>query len=387
MAHHNYLTAIDIGSSQIAIVDCELFEGQEPQITHLMMSPSQGVDRGYISNIAHTTESLKQALEKFEKKTKRKINRAAFSIGTVGLCSQYVKTNIELKHKGGEITKRDTQEVVNKAELLFSDKYPNKKILHIVPVSYRVDDKAVLGSPVGMFGDNIEAKIIIVTVPEHHFEALVNVAESVGIVIEEIVPAPLADAAVCLSYNQKKQGSVLVNIGSETTQISTFEQGILTSMKVVSIGSGDITNDLALGLKISINQAQDVKHGKNRDFSEKRVREIQSARLIDIIESVEKHLRAIKKNRLLPAGVIWSGDGSQITGINEYAKSILHIPSSQTSLEQQTIRGKRKIKIKPKYSTAYGLCKIDENENTRSENFSFKGFGKKLNYWIEQLKP
>jgi cell division protein FtsA len=333
-------------------------------------------------------ESLATAIAAFEKKSKRKINRTSVSIGGIGLSSQYVKTSIELKRSDSEITTRDLQEISNRAELLFSDKYPNKKILHVIPISYKVDDRDVLGSPIGMYGTDVEAKIIIITVPEHHYDALITIIEAQDIEIEDISAAPLADASSCLSYEQKKQGSVLVNIGSETTQVSTFEHGKLSSLKVFGIGSNDISNDLALGLTIPIDEAQDIKHGKkSKDFSEKQIKEIIEARVIDIIEIVEKHLRSIKKSRLLPAGVIWTGNGSQILGLNALAKSMLRIPSSEVQLNQKSKDGKRTLSVSPKFSTALGMCMIGDDSPTDSKRFSLAGFNKKVKYWFSQLKP
>ena len=387
MPHTNYISSIDFGSSHIAIVGCELFEGSDLIIRHAISSPSQGVDRGYISDSVRAQESLKEALNKFRAKSKYDGEKVSLSIGGIGLCSQYVKTGIDLRHEGSEVGPKDTQELTNKAELLFSEKYPNKKILHVIPISYRVDDRDVLGSPIGMVASRIEAKIIIVTVPEHHFDALVSVVEAASLDIDDITAAPLADAMSCLSYEQKKQGCVLVNIGSETTQISTYEQGKLTSLKVIPLGSSDISNDLALGLKVPIAEAQDIKHGKNKDYPEKKVQEIKDARLIDIIESVEKHLRSIKKNRLLPAGIVWTGNGSQIEAINDYARTMLNIPSASVDLAQHGKDIKKKLSISPKYSTALGMCKLEDSGARVSPSFNFKNIGKKIKYWLEQLKP
>jgi cell division protein FtsA len=387
MPQKSYITSIDLGSSHIAIVGCELFEGQEAMLKHLILSPSLGVDRGYISDTGKALASLKEALTLFRRKSRMFDNKVSLSIGGIGLSSQYVKTGIDLKRDNTEVTNKDTSELTTKAELLFAEKYPNKKILHVIPISYRVDDRDVLGSPVGMIGSRIEAKIIIVTIPEHHFDALVSIAEAEGLDIEDIIAAPLADSMACLSYEQKKQGCVLVNVGSETTQISTYEQGKLTSLKVIGLGSSDITNDLALGLTVPIEEAHDIKHGHNNDLPQKKVEEIINARVIDIVESVEKHLRSIKKNRLLPAGVVWTGNGSQIKGINDCARSILSIPSQSVAMSYQTKDKKTDTKLKPKFSTAYGLCKVEDSGNSHTGTLNFKKILEKLKYWLQQLKP
>ncbi len=385
--NNTYQTSIDIGTGHIAIVGCEIFEGKDISISHTSLTPSFGIDRGYIRDIAQCTEALKVAVKEFERKSKRKLESASFSIGGIGLASQYVRTNIILKKKESELSSQDLSDVVGKAETLFSDKYPNKKILHVIPISYKVDGRDVLGSPVGMFGSSIEAKIILVTIPEHHFDSLVSVIEAVGINIEDIVAAPLADASYSLNNDQRKQGAVLINIGSETTQVSTYEHGILTSLKVIPLGSNDITNDLALGLQIPIEEARSVKHGENNNHPKKRVEEIRNARIIDIVESVEQHLKSIRKNRLLPAGAFWTGSGSLAEGIAELGRSMLRIPSTLVRIEVQDSQKKQKKFISPKFSIAYGLCSLDGPDEISESIFSLASLKKKVRYFISQLRP
>lgn len=379
--------AIDIGSQHIAIVGCEYLDDGEVAIAHARATRSEGIDRGYIRDVEQAGESLKKAVTEFERKSKKKIDSALFSIGGIGLVSQFVKTSIEIRKRSTEITKRDLSDIEAKAENLFSSKYPNKKILHVIPVSYRVDDRDVLGSPVGMFGNILEAKIIMLTVPEHHYESLLKIAELAGVSIDDIAAAPLADAASTLSYEQRKQGALVVNIGSETTQMSTYEQGILTSLKVIPIGSSDITNDLALGLQIPIEDAHMIKHGKNqKDHSAKKIKEIIHARIADIIDSVQAHLKSIKKNRLLPAGVHFTGNGSLVEDMDEFGKQILKIPATRMNMKNIPLKRKRKIALSPKFSTAYGLCVMNLDE-PEEKGISWSSFRKKLSYFFSQLRP
>lgn len=386
MATIENITGLDIGSSKIAITTCDLFEGGNVDIVAQVRSTAEGIDRGYIINPSKTQELLDRAWKQLTKKSQRKLNGVVVSIGGIGLQSQYVKTSIELGSRGAEVRKRDINDVIEKAELLFANKYPNKKILHLIPLSYKLDARDVLGTPLGMIGTTLEVKIVIVTAPEQHVETLVRTVESVGIAVDDVVAAPLADAAACLSYEQKKQGVVLVNVGAETTQISTFEHGLLTSIRVIPLGSNDVTNDLALGLTIPIEEADEIKKGERNNFSVKKVQDIIDARLADIIESVDTHLRSIKKSRLLPAGVVWTGDGSQMANINEYAKRMLGIPSSTFTFEVKGKRGNQKKQSYPSFSTSIGLCTMDEPSSDK-ESFSFNNILSRVKYWLGQLKP
>lgn len=387
MTDSNYVVTIDIGSNNIAIAGREDVFSRSPITPDYIIFPSKGFDRGYVRDSARATESLLQAINRFEKKIKQRVSRASIAIGGTDLGSQNVKTGIELRRPNSEISERDIHEVLEKAELLFTDKYPNKKVLHIFPNGYRVDDKDILGSPVGMFGSLLEVKVTMITTEEHHADALVKVISATGITVTDIIAAPLADSTACLDYNQKKQGCILVNIGAETTQVSTYERGSLSTVRVFPIGSNDVTNDIALGLQVSIEQAEEIKHGKNTNFPQKQVREIIDARLSDIIESVEKHLKTIKKNRLLPAGIVWTGGGSQHAHLADLGKATLKIPSAVARVEIDLPEKKRKVAVPPKVTTVLGLLDLHEGDVREPSRLSLSSITSQISYWFDQLRP
>lgn len=388
MSDPHYITTIDIGSSYIAIAGKEDLDTSKGFFSpDIVISPSRGINRGYVQDSAQAIESLRLAIQRFEKKYKRTITSASIAIGGSDVGSQTIRTSIDLRRPDSEITSREIHEILEKAELLFGDKYPNKKVLHVFPNAYRVDDRDILGSPIGMFGSKLELRVVLVTVEEHHLDAFTKVINSSGIQVNEIIAGPLADSSICLNYQQKKQGCLLVNIGSETTQLSVYERGNLTSIKIFPIGSEDATNDVALGLQVPINEAQEIKEGKNSTFPQKHVREIIDARYSDIIEAIEKHLKSIKKSRLLPAGVIWTGAGSQYPQVSELGKSILRIPSVVNSIEVDIPEKKRKQKLSQKSSTAIGLLEIYTTDDQGGTKFSFKKIRAYFAYIIDQLRP
>lgn len=384
--HH---IGIDIGTYSIKIVITENHQSnQASRIIHAIESPAHGFRHGYIVDQEKATTSLNRAIIKAEKEYKQKISSARFSIGGVGLSSQYVRTSIENSKRSHEITERNVEEVIQKTEDLFTAKYPNKKILHIIPVKYRVDGRDVLGAPVGMYGNSLEVKVIFITILEHHYDAFVGIIEKNNISIIDIIASPIADGAGNINYKKRTQGCMLANIGAETTSIATFENGIITSLDVLPIGSSDITNDIALGLQIPLETADDIKSGKNKDHSEKQVTEIIHARIADILELMSRHLQKIKKNRLLPAGIIFTGGGSAINNLNDYSKQELKLPSEETQLTKFSKKTKRSLRVPNQFSIAYGLC-ISESghQNFSNQIFSFKKTKQLLRYWVDQIMP
>lgn len=385
-----HTVGIDIGTHSIKIVIAEVNPlNQSMRIIHTVEHPTYGFRHGYIVDAEQAFDSFSQALHKAEKEYGYKINKARFSIGGVGLKSQYVRTSFEDVH-GSEIQERHVDEVVQKAEDLFTNKYPNKKILHIIPVKYRVDGKDVLGTPIGMYGNSIEIKVIFITLLEHHYDAFVSLIQKSEVGILDIIASPIADGAVALSYKQKTQGCMIINIGSETTSLSTFENGIITSLDIYDIGSNNISNDIALGLQIPLDDADKIKRGVfSSDYPRRKVDEIIYARLADILEIGEKHLLRIKKNRLLPAGVIFTGGGSHIENIIEYAKQELKLPAEVIHMTHVSKKTKRTSLVPHQFSVAVGLCTSEGGHQTRFKPslFSFKNIKRFFRQLLGELTP
>jgi cell division protein FtsA len=290
MNNENHTIGIDIGTQNIKIVITDIQSGtNEPRIIHAIESQSHGIRNGYIVDNAKALDSLLYIIKKTEREYKQKITKGRFVLGGIGLESYTLKTSFTIQKKNSTIDESAIQGILQKSEDLFLDKYPNKKILHLIPIKYRVDDKDVLGTPTGMYGSILELKVIFITILEHHYESFINLIEKTGIQIQDIQALPLADAMGALSYRQKTQGCILVNIGSETTALSIFENGILTSLEMLSIGSNDITNDLALGLKIPLQEAERIKRNTKHDYPKRAVDEIIHARIIDILELTGRH--------------------------------------------------------------------------------------------------
>jgi cell division protein FtsA len=288
---NKHTIGIDIGTHSIKLVITEEnTPNQNPRILHTIESPSHGFRHGYISDAEKAANSLARMLNKAEKQYKQKITQARFSIGGIGLSSQYVRTSIDITKRTNEVSERNVDELIQKSEDLFVNKYPNKKILHIIPIKYRVNHKDVLGTPIGMYGETLEVKVIFITILEHHYDAFVSLIEKNNIHILDIIASSIADGAGSLDYKKKTQGCMLTNIGAETTSIATFENGIITSLDVLNIGSNDKTNDIALGLKIPLDTAYAVKRLINTEYPKRRVDEINQARTTDILELMKRHL-------------------------------------------------------------------------------------------------
>ena len=276
----------------------------------------------------------------------------------------------------------------------------NRKIIYSIPISWKIDGKAVLGRVLGMKGVKLETKALFVSCIESHLDDLVEAVEKAGVQVIDVVASPIAASFVTLSKSQKIAGCVLANIGAETVSIVVFEDNIPISLEVFPIGGSDITNDIALGLKISLGEAESIKIGgvTATNYSKKKLEEIISARLGDIFELIEAHLKKIGKSGILPAGIIITGGSSSIGLIEDLARNYLRLPSRVASLiTGESLISERgggqsaKFQIKDSsWSVAYGLCIIgnlpDEEEGLGLKKYS-RNFFVKIWQVLKQFLP
>ena len=377
-----------MGSTTTRVVVGEFLKGEKnPRIVGVGESETKGIRHGYVVNISETVSSLKNAISIAEKNSGIKIRRAFVSIGGVTLRGD-VSSGIGIISKAdGEVTGLDINKALQDCEDNLN--LNNKKVIKVFPLSFKLDGKEILGRPEGMKGTKLEIKALFVTCAISHFEDLLEVITLAGIEPIDIIASTEAGSRIALSEKQKIVGGALVNIGSETVSLSVFENRTLVSLHTFSIGGADITNDIALGMKVSLENAEYLKLGNViEDFSKKKLDEIIEARLFDIFELIENHLKKIKRNELLPAGVVFIGGSANIPLLEEFSKTALKLPSRIGATE---IFGNIKTKLRdPAWFTALGLIMSDDDNDFHPEGL-FKNFFKnlkriiKLN--IKQLMP
>ena len=393
------ITGIDIGSSSIRIVVSELVKGETlPRVLCMTNKRSCGLRHGYIVDIDEATAAVREAIKDAENSSGKKIGEAYLAIGGIGLESLISEGSIMVSKADQEIGELDIKRLHDMCESSLK-KFANRQIIQSIPLQYKLDGKKIFGRPNGMKGELLEVKTLFITCLEQHLRDLISVVERAGIIIENVIPSPIAASYAVLSKIQKTAGCILTDIGAETVSIAVFEEGIPTSLRVFSIGSTDTTHDIALGLKIPIEEAEEYKMGKdnNKGHNRKKLEEIIEARLRDIFDLIEAHLKKMGKNSLLPAGIILIGGGSNLNVIEPMAREYLDIPSRIAPLsilstipinEKQESKVIRKI-IDSSWSVAYGLCTLGDNKEI--EEFSGSHFVKQtknnLIKWLRQFLP
>lgn len=378
-------TGIDVGTHATRVVVIEHTHGEAPRIIGMSGSETRGLRHGYIVNKSDAAESIHKAIANTEKIIGFKIKNALLSVGGISLESMIGHGSAMISRASGEVSEVD----VHKAEQEAEENLPrltNKRIVYRTPIRYKLDNKEILGDPRGMIGIKLEVKMLFIACLEQHLDDIVRTIEELGVEVDEIMPSPIAAGQVALNKKQRSVGCALVNIGAETVTIAVFENDIPISLQVFPIGSTDITNDIALGLKIPLEQAEKIKlGGEGGTYPKKKLGEIIEARLYDIFELIEAHLKKIGRSGLLPAGIILTGGGAGIATIEDLAKAVLKLPSS---LAQPAIANAGKHIVKDSsWLVAYGLAlyalqkPTDEKKNGPTEVWNM------LKSWVKPFLP
>ncbi|MCC2631767.1 MAG: cell division protein FtsA, partial [Patescibacteria group bacterium] len=318
--------------------------------------------------------SISASLEEAERMSGLPITEATVSIGGVHIQSTSSKGVIAVSRPDGEITDNDTLRVLDAARAVSVP--PNRQILHAIPRSYSIDGQTGITDPVGMSGIRLEVETEVISGANASIKNLAKCLSQAGIAITDMVFTPLAASRSLLSKRQKEIGVAVIDIGGGTTDFVVFEEGDILHAGVLPIGATHITNDIAIGLRTSIDTAEvlKVKYGtalpdnftdevvdlrkinKNEEGEAgiKYISQIIEARLNEILLMIRDELRKVGRDGMLPAGIILTGGGAKQEGIVELAKDTLRLPV-QIGEVNHDVAGMVDNLSDPMYSASVGL--------------------------------
>lgn len=388
------VTGIDVGTYHVKVVIAEKSDNprEAPRILGTGYAESRGLKQGYITSVPEVSRSIGAAVAQASKAARVKVKKAYLAIGGIGLEEATGRGEAVVERGDSEITERDLPRAIKNSEAALPPAaIQNRKIIHTIPLRYFVDGGRVLGrSPVGMKGMRLAVETLFVTCLERHVADLVHAVEEAGIEVEDVVAAPLAASFVALTKMQKRVGSVLANIGSETLSIVVFEDTVPVSIKVFPVGSADVTNDIALGLRISPEEAEQLKQGAvlGAPYPKRKIDDLINRRISDMFKLVEAHLKKIGKDELLPAGIILTGGGSSIQTVADLAKAVLRLPSRTAALEGAA--AERMQLRDSSWAVAYGLTIWGLSGAGELEPESSSSFGETMGgvfKWLKKFLP
>lgn len=404
----NFITGLDIGAANIKAVVGQVNEDGRISVLRVFKTPSSGMRRGMIDDFSEMTKSLGQIFSEIKDFSRHALKNIYANIESCDIHTQFSRGIVAVSRADLEIHKDDIDRAVQASQ---SIKLPsNRTVLHAIIKEYIVDGINDIRDPLGMIGNRLEVDSLIIDVFDPAIKNITKCIESVGGSNGGLIFSPLASARSVLSKNQKELGVVLVDIGSSTTGICVYEENKLIHAAVLPVGSGHVTNDLAIVLKTSIVAAEAIKltfgtalakevsgkeiidlrkidvNAKNTT-TKKRVAEIVETRLAEIFEFVNNELKSIDRAGQLPGGVVLVGGGAKIAGIVDLAKQELKLPAQigipeTTSLE--IANGDLNLQVEdPEFACSIGLMIWGSDKCSRGRD-SLRGWCTKL---INSLKP
>jgi cell division protein FtsA len=350
-------TGIDIGTHQTKVVVVEEVvtpEGPQIHIIGTGMAETSGMRHGYVVDLPDVTGSILAAKKQAESVARVPIRTGFLAVGGVSLDEAKGESETIISRADQVITELDIEKVREGARRAAEPNFINRKVLHEIPLAWKVDGHKVLGEPLNMRGTKLEGEFLFITCLSQHSDLLTNAVENADIEVIDRMASPLAGSYVTLTKDQKMKGCVLANIGAETASIVIYDEGIPVSAKVFPIGSANITDDLALGFKISLEDAERIKLGRlsGSMYPRKKVDEIITQRFKGMFDLIDKHLKVIGRKSALPAGIVLTGGGAGQGSISDIAKGALNLPSR---IADMRVTSDTKMKDAT-WAVAYGLA-------------------------------
>ncbi len=388
MAKHP-IVGIDIGSSSVRIVAAQMIKEEgalHHQVLGIAAAPISGMRYGYVGKSAEAMEGLLRAIGAAKNGLNQEIRRAHLSTKSLSLESIILTGTTVISRADGGVTGLDIDKAIENAEESFPEK-ENRRILHAIPLKCKLDGKEIHGRAENLHGLRLEVRTLFVSALEQHCRDLETLLEHAGIEVESLSAAPLVAGNAILSAKEKQAGAILILLGSETTSFAVFEDEVPILVKSFPFGGENITNDIAIGLRISLAEAETIKKTRETSGSRRRLEDIIEARLEEILEAIDKELTNIGRNALLPAGAIVAGGGANIVGIEMIVRNILKLPAKTISNDLTSLTA-NKIKD-PSFCVAYGLT-LPENQNDYHDSptgFLNQKFISSLKDFFKQFAP
>ena len=230
----------------------------------------------------------------------------------------------------------------------------NKTVIHTIPMSHKIDGNITTGNIIGLHGNKLEVKTLFITCSNHSINALKKALSKARIRVTDIVAGPIAESISLLTKKQKMAGVLLLNIGAQTTSLLVYENNTPLLISIIPVGGDDITRDLALGLKIPLEEAENVKYGLGElKHNKRRIEEIIEARVEDLCLKINRELDRINRRELLPAGVVVCGGSSNIERLDYMLRADLKLPIKITKDELSKITNNSLNDTE--WARAYGL--------------------------------
>ncbi len=402
----NLIVGLDIGTTKICCIVGNMTE-EGLEVVGIGTSQSKGLRKGVVINIESTVNAIQKAIREAELMAGCEIKSvfAGIAGGHIkGMNSQGV---IAIKNR--EVTSEDLQRVIDAAKAIAIPM--DREVMHILPQEFIIDDQDGIREPLGMSGVRLEAKVHIVTGAVASAQNIIKCCNRAGVDVADIVLEQLASSEAVLSADEKELGVALVDIGGGTADIAIYSEGAIKHTSVLSIGGDHLTNDIAVGLRTPMAEAEKIKQsygccltsmvGKDetievpsvggreaRILSRQLLAEILEPRVEEIFSLVNREIAKSGYADLIASGVVITGGSAILPGMPELAEQIFNLPVRRG--KPLDIGGLTDVVNSPIYATGVGLVKYG-SVNTQTQTFKigeknvFERVAERMKAWFSEF--
>jgi len=411
MPRERVIASLDVGSSKIrtvvAVADSSREQAELPNVIGVGLSPSLGIRKGHVIDVEELIHNIIASLEDAERMAGVPINHVF--VGINGAHIESFDSRGVIAVSGAEITMDDIGRVLEAAQAVSIP--PNRRILHIEPKSYSVDEQRGIKNPVGMTGIRLEVEAHIITGQIQQVKNIERCVDQAGVDIDDLVPATVAAAEAVLTKRQKELGVVVIDIGAGCTSMAVFEEGTILHSASLPIGGESVTNDIAIGLRTAIDTAEKLKiefgsvlpeeiaeremidlssvsKVDTQTINKRYLAEIMQARYYEIFSLVQAELTQVGRNGMLPAGALLTGAAVKAPGVLDLARDVLGLPVQMGF--PVDIGGVIEKVDDPAYATALGALVWGLREGGRNPRLGNIQLGRqvaRVGQWFKSLLP
>ena len=406
MPKNGYIVGIDIGTKKVAVIIGEVTEDRKIEIIGIGTSESRGLRKGVVVNLDETVSGIKKAQEEAELMAGVEIDSGFIGISGAHIKSFNSRGVIAVSGKNREISREDIKRVIEQSKAVSIP--PDREIIHIIPQEYVVDEQDGIKDPLGMSGIKLEVNVHIVTGAVTSVQNLKTCIARAGIEIEQIVLNQIATSQSILTHDEMELGVGLIDIGGGTTEVAIFERGSLWYTSVIPIGGDNFTNDIAVGLRTPIPDAEKIKkkfgcvatpliedqetievpsvgRGKKaRVLSRQLLADIIQPRAEEIFRLVDNDIKRMGYEKSLNSGIVFTGGTALLEGLEEVGENVFDLPVRRG--DPAGIGGLVDRVSTPDYATGVGLILYGFNQwkGRGASKDSKKTFWLKMKEWLKE---
>ena len=407
MTHSEIAVGLDIGTSKVRCVIGEHAENGVMSIIGFGQSQSRGLRRGVVTTTDTVVESIKKAVEEAERVSGVEAQLAAINLSGEHLRGENKQGVVAVAGAGREISAEDVERAIESACAM---QLPaGWEIVDRLPQEFIIDGQDGIIEPVGMTGARLESKVHVVTSPSAGRQNIVKAVHRAGLEIEKMILEPLAAAESTLTDDDKEYGCAILNIGDEITSLMIFGRGAVQHTAVFPFGGMHFTKDIAVGLRVSIPEAEKIKHifgcvagfllhpeerqqiieitpvgrKETRQLTKEILCDIMQPRAIELLHHISEEIHRVKAQ--ISSGVILTGGGSMVHGTVEIAEQVFDAPTRLGIPERAIFSGLIDEIESPEWAVACGLAYSSMRSQLRDSQVG-KSPTQRVAQWFENFR-